>query len=64
MVTLTPAGRQRLNQVLPGHVEVVQRLLLTSLNRTDLTTITEILGKVRDRMRTGPPRSAAPRRRS
>ena len=53
MVTLTPAGRQRLNQVLPGHVEVVQRLLLTSLNRTDLTTITEILGKVRDRMQIG-----------
>ena len=64
MVTLTPAGRQRLSQVMPGHVEVVQRLLLTSLNRRDITAITEILGKVRDRMRTAPPRSAAPRRRS
>jgi DNA-binding MarR family transcriptional regulator len=64
MVTLTPAGRRRLSQVMPGHVEVVQRLLLTSLNRGDITTITEILGKVRDRMRTAPPRSAAPRRKS
>jgi DNA-binding MarR family transcriptional regulator len=64
MVTLTPAGRRRLSQVMPGHVEVVQRLLLTSLNRRDVTTITEILGKVRDRMRTAPPRSAAPRRKS
>jgi DNA-binding MarR family transcriptional regulator len=64
MVALTPAGRQRLGQVMPGHVEVVQRLLLTSLNRKDVTTITEILGRVRDRMRTAPPRSAAPRRKS
>ena len=62
MVTLTPAGRERLGQVLPGHVEVVQRLLLNSLDRADIAAITEVLGKVRDRMRTAPPRSAAPRR--
>ena len=61
MVTLTAAGRDRLAQVMPGHIEVVQRLLLTSLTRADVATITEILGKVRDRMRTAPPRSAAPR---
>jgi DNA-binding MarR family transcriptional regulator len=64
MVTLTPAGRERLAKVMPGHVEVVQRLLLTSLNRKDITTMTEILGKVRDRMRSAPPRSAAPRRKT
>lgn len=64
MVTLTPAGRQRLDMVFPGHIEVVQRLLLTSLNSGDVATITEILGKVRDRMRTAPPRSAAPRRKA
>ncbi|WP_084297888.1 MarR family winged helix-turn-helix transcriptional regulator [Actinoplanes friuliensis] len=61
IVTLTPAGQARLDQVLPGHIEVVQSLLLTSLSRRDITTITEILGRVRDRMRTAPPRSAAPR---
>jgi len=64
MVTLTPAGRERLQRVLPGHIEVVQRLLLNSLDREDIATITGILGKVRDRMRTAPPRSAAPRRRA
>jgi DNA-binding MarR family transcriptional regulator len=64
MVTLTPAGRERLARVLPGHVEVVQQLLLTSLSRKDIGTITEVLGKVRDRMRTAPPRSAAPRRKA
>jgi DNA-binding MarR family transcriptional regulator len=64
MVTLTPAGGERLAKVLPGHIEVVQRLLLSSLTRTDVTTITEILGRVRDRMRSSPPRSAAPRRKA
>jgi DNA-binding MarR family transcriptional regulator len=60
-VTLTPAGRDRLDQVMPGHVELVQRLMLSAMSRKDITTITDILGRVRDRMRTAPPRSAAPR---
>jgi DNA-binding MarR family transcriptional regulator len=60
-VTLTPAGRDRLNQVMPGHVELVQRLMLSSMTRKDIANITDILGRVRDRMRTAPPRSAAPR---
>jgi DNA-binding MarR family transcriptional regulator len=60
-VTLTPAGRDRLNQVMPGHVELVQRLMLSSMSRKDIANITDILGRVRDRMRTAPPRSAAPR---
>ena len=64
MVTLTPAGRKRLRQVMPGHIEVVQRLLLAALDREDIAAITEILGRVRDRMRAAPPRSAAPRRKS
>jgi DNA-binding MarR family transcriptional regulator len=58
IVTLTPAGRAVLGQVMPGHVEVVQRLLLTSLTRAEIATLTDILGRVRDRMRTAPPRSA------
>jgi DNA-binding MarR family transcriptional regulator len=60
-VALTPAGRDLLDRVMIGHVEVVQRLLISSLSRKDVATITEILGRVRDRMRTAPPRSAAPR---
>jgi hypothetical protein len=61
-VALTPEGHEVLDKVMPGHIEVVQRLLLSSLSRKDVATITEILGRVRDRMRTAPPRSAAPRR--
>lgn len=60
-VTLTPAGRDLLTTVMAGHVEVVQRLLMKSLSRKDVATITDVLGRVRDRMRTAPPRSAAPR---
>ena len=62
VVTLTPDGRERLARVMPGHVEVVQRLLMSSLSRKDIAAITQILGRVRDRMRAAPPRSAAPRR--
>ncbi|MCA2214433.1 MarR family winged helix-turn-helix transcriptional regulator [Jidongwangia harbinensis] len=60
-VTLTDAGRARLDAVLPGHVEVVQRLLLSALDRRDVATLSEVLGRVRDRMRSAPPRSAATR---
>jgi DNA-binding MarR family transcriptional regulator len=60
-VTLTPAGRDRLNLVMPGHVEVVQRLMLSAMSRQDIAAITEILGRVRTQMRTAPPRSARPR---
>jgi DNA-binding MarR family transcriptional regulator len=60
-VTLTPAGRTALTAVMPGHVEVVQRLFLDALSAGDVTAIADILGRVRDRMRAAPPRSAAPR---
>jgi DNA-binding MarR family transcriptional regulator len=60
-VTLTPAGRARLQHVMPGHIEVVQRLMLAAMSPDDIATITDILGRVRDQMRTAPPRSAAPR---
>jgi DNA-binding MarR family transcriptional regulator len=60
-VALTPSGRDLLNTVMAGHIEVVQRLLMSALTRKDVTAITDILGRVRDRMRTAPPRSAAPR---
>ena len=63
-VAMTPAGAQLLGQVMPGHVEVVQRLLLEALTPEDITGISQILGRVRDRMRTAPPRSAARRPRS
>jgi DNA-binding MarR family transcriptional regulator len=63
LVTVTDAGRGLVAQVLPGHIEVVRRLLFDPINRRDLGTLTGVLTKVRDHMRAAPPRSAKPRRR-
>jgi DNA-binding MarR family transcriptional regulator len=60
-VAVTDAGRALVMQVLPGHVDVVRRLLFDSLNQRDVATLTAVLGRVRDHMRTTPPRSAKPR---
>jgi DNA-binding MarR family transcriptional regulator len=62
-VTITDAGRALVARVLPGHIEVVGRLLLEPLSRTDLEALTGLLTPLRDHMRATPPRSAAPRRR-
>jgi DNA-binding MarR family transcriptional regulator len=64
IVTVTPKGQALLGRVLPGHVEVVQRLLLAPLTRLDIAALTDVLDRVREHMRTIPPRSAAPRRKS
>ena len=61
VVEMTAAGRELLATVMPGHIEVVRELFLAPLSPEDITTITDILGRVRDRMRAAPPRSAAPR---
>lgn len=58
-VTITPAGRELVDRVMPGHVEVVQAQLLESLDKSDLSALSRVLSRVRDRMRTSPPRSAA-----
>jgi hypothetical protein len=46
---------------MPGHVEVVQRLMLSALSEDDIAMLTEVLGRVRTLMRKAPPRSAGPR---
>src|SRR3954449_5559048 len=61
-VTITDAGRERLAQVFPGHIELVKRLLLEPLSRDDVKALAGLLEPVRDHMRSIPPRSAAPRR--
>jgi len=63
IVAITDAGRDLLAHVLPGHVDVVRRLLLQPVTSRDLATLARVLGRVRDRMRTAPPRSAASRAR-
>jgi DNA-binding MarR family transcriptional regulator len=62
-VSITDQGRAVLAGVMPGHVAVVDDLLLAPLTREDIETLTDILGRARDHMRRTPPRSAAPRRR-
>jgi DNA-binding MarR family transcriptional regulator len=62
-VTITGAGRARLAQVFPGHVEVIRRLLLEPLSDAQVAALAGLLEPVRDHMRATPPRSATPRRR-
>jgi DNA-binding MarR family transcriptional regulator len=63
LVTITPAGLALFGRVLPGHVEVCRRLLFDPLTGDDVGHLGGIMTRVRDHMRTQPPRSAAPRRR-
>jgi DNA-binding MarR family transcriptional regulator len=64
LVTITEAGLARFAEVLPGHVEVVRRLLIDPLTPEDLPALGDIMTRVRDHMRALPPRSATPRRRA
>ena len=61
LVTITDSGRALLGRVMPGHVQVVRRLLLDPLSGYDLHHLGDIMTRVRDHMRAQPPRSAAPR---
>lgn len=63
VVSITEAGRTRVARVLPGHVEVVRRLLFDALSGEDLHALGDIVTRVRDHMRAQPARSADPRRR-
>jgi DNA-binding MarR family transcriptional regulator len=62
VVSLTAEGRKLLGQVISGHTAVVQRMLFATLSDDDIAVLGAILGRVRDRMRQAPPRSAAPRK--
>ncbi len=61
-VSLTDAGRDVLARVFPGHVEVLRDLFLTPLSGADVHVLADVLGRVRDHVRSVPPRSARPRR--
>ena len=62
-LTITDAGRARLDQALPGHVEELQALLFQPLTSKDVSALVALLEPVLAHMRTSPPRSATPRRR-
>ena len=63
LVTITGKGLALVGRVLPGHVQVVRRLLFDPLSGVDLDHLGDIMTRVRDHMRARPPRSAAPRKR-
>jgi len=58
VVVLTPSGRDLLVRVLPAHVDVVRQVLFEDMDRTDVTVLADTVGRLRDRMRAAPPRSA------
>jgi len=62
-VQITDAGRERLAQALPGHVEVLREILFAALTDDDVSALAALLEPVLDHMRASPPRSATPRRR-
>jgi DNA-binding MarR family transcriptional regulator len=62
-VTITDEGRDVLARVFPGHVALLDEMLLEPLTRKDVESLADVLGRARDHMRSAPPRSAAPRRR-
>jgi DNA-binding MarR family transcriptional regulator len=63
LVTITEEGVALVGRILPGHVQVVSRLLLDPLSDDDVHRLGDIMSRVRDHMRAEPPRSAAPRKR-
>jgi DNA-binding MarR family transcriptional regulator len=63
LLAVTDEGLARVEQAMPGHVEVVKRLLFDSLSDADLAALGDVMTRVRDHMRAQPPRSAAPRKR-
>lgn len=63
IISITPAGRARVDAVLPGHEQVVRRLFFDPLSREGAQLLTELLAPVREHMRQGPPPSAASARR-
>ena len=63
LVTITGTGLALVGRVLPGHVQVVRRLLFDPLTGDDVGHLGDIMARIRDHMRAQPPRSAAPRKR-
>lgn len=64
VVDITDEGRARVDKVLPGHIGIVRELLFTSLDDSEVRALGDMMETARDYMRSRPPRSAAPRRRS
>jgi DNA-binding MarR family transcriptional regulator len=63
-VTITERGRETLATVFPGHTALLDELFFEPLARADVEVLADVLVRVRDHMRSAPPRSAGSRRRN
>ncbi|MBF4575575.1 MarR family winged helix-turn-helix transcriptional regulator [Frondihabitans sp. VKM Ac-2883] len=61
VVAITAAGRSVLAAVFPGHIGTVHDLLFAPITDDDARDLARILGRISERLRTNPPRSAARR---
>src|SRR3954471_12815779 len=61
-LSITDAGRARLAEALPGHVEELQELLFEPLSGPDVIALTALLEPVLDHMRASRPPSGSRRR--
>ena len=61
-VTITPAGRDRLAQVFPGHIEILHTMLFDVIDPNDVSELSRLLDPVVRHMRAMPPRSSRGRR--
>src|SRR5262249_15111920 len=61
LVTITGQGLALFDRVLPGHVQVIRRLLSDPLSEDDVHPLGDIMPRVRAHMRAQPPRSASKR---
>ena len=64
VVAITTAGRDVLATVFPGHIQAVRDLLFAPLDDDDVSELARILGRVSERLRAAPPRSAGRRRKA
>jgi len=62
-VTITDAGRSRIDRVIPGHVEVLRQQLFAALTSAQTQALGDLLAPVRHPRPPAPPRSAGSRRR-
>lgn len=62
VVEITDAGRALIGRVLPGHVTTVHDLLFAPLSDRDVRILGDIMSRVRQHLRSRPPRSAVSRK--
>lgn len=58
-VIITDEGRAVVARVMPGHVELVRRVMFEPLATPEVVALRRIMTRVRDRMRSAPSRSAS-----